>query len=200
MTRLRNPVETLAAAFLLALGAVHPAFAAGGALFFALAEIVAGLRGRAGPRWIPSAWPVGGDVLTVVYDGHCRLCVGSVERLKRWRSADRLRFVPLQEPEARALLPGLSGADLEGQMHVLDAGRAYAGADGWFRLLRLAPLWTAWVAWVTPRFVARPAYAWIARNRYRWFGRTCEEGSCALHVTASGGRRSSTRNDSRDPS
>ncbi len=200
MTRLRNPAESLAVAVLLALGLVHPGFAAAGALGFALAEIAAGLRGRAGPRWIPSTWPVGGDALTVIYDGHCRLCVGSVERLKRWATADRLRFVALQEPEAKALLPDKSDEELRGQMHVLEAGRAYAGAEGWFRLLHLAPLWMAWIAWITPRWVALPVYAWIARNRYRWFGKTCEEGGCAVHVTASGGRRSSTRSDSRDPS
>ncbi len=200
MTRLRNPLETLAVAVLLALGPAHPAFAASGALLFALAEIAAGLRGRAGPRWCPSAWPVGGEALTVVYDGHCRLCVGSVDRLRRWRTADRLRFVPLQDSAARVLLPGKSDAELQGQMHVVDAGRVYAGAEGWFRLMRLAPLWTAWIAWVTPRFAARQVYARIARNRYRWFGRTCEEGTCALHATASGGKRSSTPNGNRDPS
>ena len=29
-------------------------------------------------------------------------------------------------------------------------------------------------------------YAWVARNRYRWFGRTedCEDGSCGVHVNA----------------
>ena len=200
MTRLKNPLETLLVAALLAGGFAHPGFAAAGALLFAALEIAAGLRGVEGPRWCPAAWPLGGDPLAVVYDGHCRLCVGSVERLKRWATADRLRFVALQDPEAKVLLPGKSDAELQGEMHVVEAGRAYAGADGWYRLARFGPLWTAWVAWVTPRFLARPVYAWIARNRYRWFGRTCEEGNCAVHVTASGGRRSSSPNDNRGPS
>jgi predicted DCC family thiol-disulfide oxidoreductase YuxK len=200
MTRLRNPVETAVVLSLLALGLAHPGFAVAGALAFAALEIVAGLRGVRGPRWLPSAWPVDAPPLTVVYDGHCRLCVGTTDRLKRWASADRMTFVPLEDPRARALLPDRSDAELQGQMHVLEEGRVYAGADGWFRLMRRAPLWSAWIGRVTPRALARPVYGWIAKNRYRWFGRACEEGSCALHVTASGGRRSSTPNGSRDPS
>jgi predicted DCC family thiol-disulfide oxidoreductase YuxK len=118
---------------------------------------------------------------TVVYDGHCRLCVGSVEKMRRWPQAERLTFLPLQDPAAKALLPGKSDAELQGQMHVVEDGTVSAGADGWFRLMRFAPRRLRWLAWITPRFVARPLYAWVARNRYRWFGRTCDEGSCAVH-------------------
>jgi predicted DCC family thiol-disulfide oxidoreductase YuxK len=35
--------------------------------------------------------------------------------------------------------------------------------------MRLAPLPLALVAALTPTGLARPLYAWIARNRYRWF-------------------------------
>jgi predicted DCC family thiol-disulfide oxidoreductase YuxK len=133
--------------------------------------------------------------MKVVYDGHCRLCAGSVEKMRRWPAADRLDFLPLQDPAAKALLPGKSDAELQGQMHVVEDGVASAGADGWFRLMRVAPLRLRWLAWITPRFVARPVYAWIARNRIRWFGRTCDAGTCAVH--SKGSARPPTR-DSQD--
>jgi predicted DCC family thiol-disulfide oxidoreductase YuxK len=47
-----------------------------------------------------------------------------------------------------------------------------------------APLPLALLAWMTPTFVARPIYAWIARNRYRWFGTICEGGTCQVHPRA----------------
>ena len=181
MTRLRNKAEVLLVAALLGLGAARPAFAAAGAGLFAVLEIVAGLRRRPGPRWLPSIWPVDPSPMTVVYDATCRLCVGSKNRLARWKSP--LTFVPVQSPEARALLPGKSEEDLLGQMHVLEEGKVYAGAEGWRRILRRGPLWSAWLGWVTPLFLARPVYRWIARHRYAWFGRTCEGegGTCAVH-------------------
>lgn len=178
MTRLRNPAEALAVAALLGLGFAHPGFAVGGAVLFAVLEIAAGLRGRKGPRWLPAWWPADIPPMTVVYDGTCRLCVGSKRRVERWRTSPR--FVPLQSPEAQALLPGRSEEELLGQMHVLEEGRVYAGAEGWLRVLRRGPLWSAWAAWVVPLWIARPVYGWVARNRYRWFGRVCEE-SCAVH-------------------
>ena len=178
MTRLRNPAEAALVAALLALGAVRPGFAAAGAVLFAVLEIAAGLRRREGPRWLPSVWPVGGAPLTVVYDATCRLCVGSKKRLERWKAP--MTFVAVQAPESKALLPGKTDEELLGQMHVLEEGQVYGGADGWFRIMRRAPLWSAWIAWVTPKVIARPVYRWIARNRYRWFGRSCEE-TCAVH-------------------
>ena len=181
MTRLRNPAEALGVAALLALGAVRPAFAAAGAVLFAGLEIAAGLLRRPGPRWLPSVWPVDVPPMTVVYDGTCRLCVGSRKRLERWKSP--MTFLALQSPEAKALLPGKSEEELLGQMHVLEEGKVYGGAEGWFRIMRRAPLWSAWIAWITPLFLARPVYGWVARNRYKWFGRTCEGegGTCAVH-------------------
>lgn len=181
MTRMRNPAEAALVGSLLALGAVHPGFAGAGAALFGLLEIAAGLRRSPSPRWLPSWWPVDVPPMTIVYDGTCRLCVGSKKRLERWKSP--FTFVPVQSHEAKALLPGKSEEDLLGQTHVLVDGKVYGGAEGWRRIMRRGPLPAAWLGWVVPLFVARPVYAWIARNRYRWFGRTCEEdgGTCAVH-------------------
>lgn len=125
---------------------------------------------------------VADERVTVLYDGECRLCAASKARLERWPTADRLRFVPVQSPDARTLAPGVSDEELRGAMHVLEDGKVWSGADGWYRLMRLAPLRLRWISWVVPRFVARPVYRWIARHRYRWFGKAdCTDGACAVH-------------------
>lgn len=178
---LENRTETALLAVLLAAGIATPWAAGAAALLFAVCEIAAGLRGAPGPRWIPGRWPKVDSSLTVLYDATCALCVGSKRRLESWRTASAFRFVAVQSPEAKALLPGRSPEELLGAMHVIEGGEVTSGADGWFRLMRLAPLWLAWIRWVTPLFVARPVYNWIARNRYRWFGRVCEGGSCSIH-------------------
>ena len=98
---LKNPWETALLVALLGVGVVTPWGAAGAALFFVAAEIVAGLGRRTGPRWIPAAWPEGGRPLTVLYDGTCVLCVRSKERVERWKTASLLRFIAIQSPEAK---------------------------------------------------------------------------------------------------
>jgi predicted DCC family thiol-disulfide oxidoreductase YuxK len=108
--------------------------------------------------------------------------VGSKQKLESWKTSGSMRFVPVQSPEAKGLLPGVPEERLLGMMHAVEAGAVHSGADGWVRIMRLAPLTLAWVAWLTPMAVARPVYGWIARNRYRWFGRVCEGGSCSLHA------------------
>jgi predicted DCC family thiol-disulfide oxidoreductase YuxK len=179
---LSNPWQAAALAALLVAGRWMPWAFAAGALFFAACEIEAGIRKREGRRWMPSEWPAVGAPLTILYDATCALCVGSKKKLESWSTAGSMSFVAIQDPEAKALAPGLTEEQLYGAMHVVGEGKVTGGADGWFRIMRLAPLPMAWVAWITPLVVARPVYGWIARNRYRWFGRVCEGGTCSLHA------------------
>ena len=178
---LANPAQTALFAALVAAGLFRPEALLAAALFFSLAEIAAGIRRSPGPRWLPGAWPRDARPVTILYDATCRLCARSKARLERWKTAAAMRFVPLQSPEARALVPGLQEKEYFGAMHAVEDGRVYSAHEAWFRIMRLAPLGLAWAAWITPRFVARPLYAWVARRRYRWFGRVCEEGTCAVH-------------------
>lgn len=179
MTRLRNKGEALLVAALLGLGFVHYGFALAGALLFAALEILA--RGKPEPRWLPAGWPVDATPMTVVYDATCRLCVGTKKRLARWKTP--FTFVAAQSDEAKALLPGTSLEDLLGQMHVVEDGKVYGGAEGWRRIMRRGPLYACWLGWLTPLWLAGPVYRRVARNRYKWFGRTCETegGTCAVH-------------------
>ncbi|HVR86107.1 MAG TPA: DCC1-like thiol-disulfide oxidoreductase family protein [Planctomycetota bacterium] len=181
---LRNPWETVAVATLAAAGVFSPYALAAAALLFAALEIAAGLRNLEGPRWWPSLWPRGGATVTVLYDSHCVLCSRSKEKLERWRTAPLMRFLPLESPEARALVPDMEEKRYQGAMHVIEEGRITSGHEGWYRLMKLAPLPLALLARMTPTFVARPLYAAVARNRYRWFGKLCEGSTCQVHVKA----------------
>ncbi len=184
---LRNPWETALVAALAVAGIYSPAAVAAAAVLFALLEIAAGIRKLEGPRWWPSLWPRGAAPVTILYDGHCVLCTRSKEQLGRWRTAAAMRFLPLQSPEARALVPDMDESRYQGAMHVIEEGRVYSAHEGWFRIMRLGPLPLALLAAATPTFIARPVYAWVARHRYRWFGKVCEGGTCQVH--SEGNRR-----------
>jgi predicted DCC family thiol-disulfide oxidoreductase YuxK len=179
---LRNPGETALVSGLAIGGLFSPYALAAAAILFCVAEIVAGVRKLDGPRWWPAAWPATELRLTILYDGTCGLCVRSKATLERWPTARVMTFLPLQAPEARSRIPGMSDQEFLGAIHVLDGDRVHSGVDGWFRIVRIGPIWLAAIAGLTPRWLARPVYDWIARNRYRWFGRVCEKGSCAVHA------------------
>ena len=178
---LRNPWQTAAVAALAAAGVFSPYALAAAAVLFAVLEIVAGIRKAEGPRWWPSLWPREAAAITILYDAQCVLCTRSKARLETWRTAGSMRFLALQSPEARALLPGMDERQYMGAMHVVEEGKVYSAHDGWFRIMRLSPLPLALGASLTPSWLARPIYAWVARNRYRWFGKVCEGGSCQIH-------------------
>ena len=178
---LRNPGETALVAAVAVAGIRYPEALAAAGLLFAGFEIAAGLRKLEGPRWWPSLWPRSEGTLTVLYDGTCVLCSRSKAKLETWRTAGAIRFLALQSPEARALVPDMDEKAYMGAMHVVENGKIHSAHEGWYRIMRLAPLPLALGAALTPTFIARPFYAWIARNRYRWFGKICEGGTCRVH-------------------
>jgi predicted DCC family thiol-disulfide oxidoreductase YuxK len=116
----------------------------------------------------------------VLFDGVCNLCNDTVRFVLARDLEGRFKFAPLQSGAGRALLTkyGLS-ADLLGTVVLIEDGRAFERSDAALRIA--AGLGGAWLALGALRLVPRPLrdalYDWIARNRYRWFGRREE---CAL--------------------
>jgi predicted DCC family thiol-disulfide oxidoreductase YuxK len=110
----------------------------------------------------------------ILFDGVCVLCSGWVRFVIERDKAERFRFVPIQSPYGTALATrfGISSDNPETNAVVL-GGRAWFKSDaaiavlsslphlGWVRLLR-----------PVPRLLRDWVYDLIARNRYRWFGRT----------------------------
>lgn len=111
----------------------------------------------------------------IVFDGHCLLCSANARFVLRHDSARRFRLTTAQGDTGRASQRrfGLDPEALETILVVQD-GRALVRSDavlaiaaglGWpwrgFALFRLVP-----------RVLRDPLYGLVARNRYRWFGRS----------------------------
>lgn len=113
----------------------------------------------------------------VLFDGVCNLCNATVNFLiDRDRDA-RLRFASLQSEPGRALLAsrGVTVPEGDPESIVLVEGDAvWQRSDAILRLGRHLPAPWRWgaVLLVVPRVVRDAVYRWIARNRYRWFGRS----------------------------
>ncbi|WP_238691825.1 thiol-disulfide oxidoreductase DCC family protein [Xanthomonas arboricola] len=112
---------------------------------------------------------------TIVFDGVCLLCNGWVTLLLRHDRRGRYRFAAMQGHAGRALLQqhGLDPDDPLSFLLVDDTG-AWTDSDAIVRVLAgLGGVWRLFaVLRVVPRGLRDIGYRLIARNRYRWFGRT----------------------------
>jgi predicted DCC family thiol-disulfide oxidoreductase YuxK len=110
----------------------------------------------------------------VLFDGVCNLCNGAVRFIAANDPAAHFAFLPLQSPRARQLLGERAAEVREPDTIVLLAGgRRYERSDAALHIaLGLRAPWPlAFAAILIPRGARDAVYRWIARNRYRWFGR-----------------------------
>lgn len=113
----------------------------------------------------------------MLFDGVCHLCDGTVRTVLRLDRQGVIRFTPLQSPHGRALAlaHGLD-PDTPESFLFFDQGRPLAKTAAVGALLRRLPAPWRWLGLVDrlPRGPADAVYDWIARNRYRLFGKRDE--------------------------
>jgi predicted DCC family thiol-disulfide oxidoreductase YuxK len=109
-----------------------------------------------------------------VFDAHCVLCSRWVELILRYDRARRYRLLPAQSACGRALYVhyGLDPENYETNL-LLIHGVALTKAEGSIRLaVDLGFPWSlAGILRMVPRRLADTLYEWVARNRFRIFGR-----------------------------
>ena len=111
----------------------------------------------------------------VLFDGVCNLCNGSVQFLLKRDREGRFRFAALQSDAGRRLLAELGlPVDALGSVVLIEDGKVWRESSAALRIARHLP--GAWkllrVFAAVPRPLRDAVYRWIARNRYRWFGKT----------------------------
>ena len=64
-------------------------------------------------------------------------------------------------------------ADYTSSLVLIEEGKSYVKSDAALRLAKhLNGLWKIGsVLLVFPKFISNPVYDWIAKNRYKWFGK-----------------------------
>ena len=130
---------------------------------------------------------------TILFDGVCNLCHGLVQFVIRHDPAGRFHFAALQSAAGQALLAAhgqpLSAAALAEPESVvlIEGGRVYTHSAAVLRLaVGLGGMWrVAALGWLAPRPWRDALYRFLARHRYRWFGR---QESCLLPTPALRGR------------
>lgn len=126
------------------------------------------------------ASPVEASGHVILFDGVCNLCNGWVRFVLRRDPQRHFRFASLQSTVGAEVLRrhGLPD-DYLGSILLLADGVLFSKSDA---VLRIAghlrwpwPVLRVFV--VVPRALRDVVYDWVARNRYRWFGKS---DSCML--------------------
>ena len=109
---------------------------------------------------------------TVLFDGVCELCNRSVKFISDRDPHGLFQFVPMQSEAGQRMLREhhLDPREMS-TVVMIDRGRAYTRSTAVLRILRRLRRPEAWAMVAIPRPVRDLVYDWIARNRYRWFGR-----------------------------
>lgn len=110
----------------------------------------------------------------ILFDGVCNLCSGSVQWVLKRDQKGLIRFASLQSDTGQRLLTrfGLDPAVFDSVV-LVDGGRIYTRSEAAFEILRRLGAPWSWLGifrWI-PRRLRDAVYDWIARSRYRWFGR-----------------------------
>lgn len=115
------------------------------------------------------------DNMIVVFDAQCLLCSGWVRFLLRHDRRERLQFASIQGVAGRELLgrAGLRPERLD-TLLLVDGQQWWTETGAILRILHQLgwPWRLAWLGWLVPALFRNAAYRWVARRRYRLFGRS----------------------------
>ena len=114
------------------------------------------------------------DHPVLLFDGVCNLCNTSVQKVIKVDRKEVFRFASLQSDAARELLSNsqLSETHLDSVV-LYKGGKFYSHSDAVLETARIMgfPWALLYIFRPVPRFIRDGVYNWIARNRYRWFGK-----------------------------
>ena len=114
----------------------------------------------------------------ILFDGVCNLCNGTVYWVIARDIKNQFHFASLQSPFGKQVLQNFGLADeYMNSIIFLDNNEIYMRSSAVLRILKhLGSFYqTAYVFILIPEFLRNAVYNFIAKNRYRWFGKkeTC---------------------------
>lgn len=110
----------------------------------------------------------------VLFDGVCNLCNRSVQILLKNDRKKQLSFGSLQSEKAKSLLidHGIDPNQMNSIVFLKDE-KAYTESDAVLHICKtIGGVWIIGYLFISlPRFIRNVLYRFIARHRYRWFGK-----------------------------
>ena len=116
----------------------------------------------------------------LLFDGVCNLCAGSVQFILKRDKKGKIHFASLQSKYGQDTLKKFHlPQDEFDSLILLDGDKIYRKSTAALKVAReLSGLWSLlYVFMIIPPFLRNGIYSWLAKNRYRFFGK---KESCML--------------------
>jgi predicted DCC family thiol-disulfide oxidoreductase YuxK len=114
------------------------------------------------------------DKPLILFDGVCNLCNGSVQFVIKHDKESKFLFTSLQSDKGQEILKhfGMKTDDFDSFI-LLDKGEIYTKSSG---VLKEAVILGGWfkifaIFYLVPTFIRDLFYSFVAKNRYRFFGK-----------------------------
>ena len=110
----------------------------------------------------------------LLFDGHCNLCNAWVQFIVKRDASSTIRFASLQSVAGRRLLEEHKiDANYIDSLVLFEEERFSVSSNAALRTLSYLDSWQKHLIFlaVVPRSLRDLVYRFIARNRYKWFGR-----------------------------
>ncbi len=110
----------------------------------------------------------------ILFDGVCNLCNNAINFVIDHDPDDNFRFAALRSKTGLELLNKYGiDPDKTDSIVLISNGHAFAKAEAALRISKkLSGAWKlAYGLNIIPGFIKNPVYDFIARNRYKWFGK-----------------------------
>ena len=110
----------------------------------------------------------------ILFDGVCNLCNGAVNFVIKRDPRNVFKFTPLQEKQGVLLLKkhAIDAQKLD-SIVLVENKKVYTKSSAALRIARkMSNLWPLFfVLLIIPSFIRDGVYDFIAKNRYKWFGK-----------------------------
>ncbi len=114
------------------------------------------------------------DKKIILFDGVCNLCDSSVQFLIKHDKKDIFRFVPLQSVLGQKIINhiGISASTIDSTI-LYESDKGYYKTAAAFRILKeLNSVYKFLLVFsILPNSVLNLIYDYVAKNRYKWFGK-----------------------------
>lgn len=116
----------------------------------------------------------------VLFDGVCNFCDASVQFIIKRDPSEHFYFTSLQSEKGQQLKQQFSISEHEDSVVLIENGKFYTKSAAALRIAKkLDGLWHLLFLFIlVPRPIRDKVYRYIAKNRYKWFGK--KEDTCTL--------------------
>lgn len=118
------------------------------------------------------------DKKIILFDGVCNLCDATVQRVIEHDKKDVFRFAAIQSEIGKEIINhiGIDTAKTD-SIILYEPGHAYYyKAEAAMKIAKQMGGWFSIVGWFNflPEWISNGVYDYVARNRYKWYGKKNE--------------------------